>query len=67
MLNSYESRAIRLMAEMLDNSIAEKVGVVSQGTAPDYPAYKYLCGYIKALTDVVEFLEQIDQDMREGK
>jgi len=55
------------MAEMLDNSIAEKVGVVSQGTAPDYPAYKYLCGYIKALHDVVEFLEQIDQDMREGK
>lgn len=66
-MNSYESRAIRLMAQMLDDLLTEKTGAVSDGTAPDYPTYRYACGYIKAVRDMVEFLEQLDQDMREGK
>lgn len=66
-MNSYESRAIRLVAQMLEEQIAEKVGNIAQGALPTFDAYRYSCGYLKALQDVQEFLAELDRDMREGK
>lgn len=66
-MNSYESRAIRRVAQMIEEQIAEKVGNIAQGAMPTFDAYRYACGYLKALQDVEEFLDELDRDMREGK
>lgn len=66
-MNSYESRALRLMAKMLEESVEAKAGALVDGSAQSFDQYRYAVGYIKALHDVTEFLSVIDDDLRKGQ
>ena len=59
LLSDYYIRQLRSKLIELDNGYTSSV---KSGAIADFPTYKYLCGKIAAISEVVNLIEEIERE-----
>ena len=64
--SSLDIRFYRMLAAKLEQRDTDMLGQLRTGVPEDWAAYKFHQGYLKALADVRELADEIQNEMIEG-
>lgn len=55
-------RLMRLLFKRIREEMEQRTAGVINGSVPDYAEYRSRCGYLRALSDVLEWCEDIERE-----